>query len=696
MRVTSFDLETHLIKAGCITPRMVCLTYAERDSLHEWNGLNIAADGIARGIMLRDSAIFWVREKLTDDDVILIGHNVWFDLGVCVATDPTLLPLIFRKLDLGLIRDTQVRQQMLDIATGSMKFVEDEDTGDITKTTYHLDDLSLRLLKKWLKKKDTWRLKYALLDGVPLSEWPEDAKHYAIEDAVTTLKVYEEQDVIAGVSAVPEGATGPDGKPRGASPATCDEIPNAAEQHRAAWGLHLQSAWGVRTDPPRVAALKKDLVEEYAEITEKLRPSGFLKFVPERALKSGPRKGLIVPAEISRNMKVIKAKIEGAYAAKGEETPRTDPSEKYPDGQVATDKKTLLATGDPELKTLSERGAVAKLVETYVPILESGTRVPINARYNVLVETGRTSCSKPNLQNPPRKGGVRECFIPREGWVYVFCDYDSLELRSLAQVCLDLVGHSEMAEALRKGEDLHLSFAADMLGITYAEAVKRKDAGDAEITELRQFAKICNFGFPGGLSAPSFVEYAEGYGVTVEPEKAKFLRDAWFKRWSEMRPYFAIVSAAAEADAPITQVRSGRVRGGATYCAIANGWFQGLASDGFKEALYRVAKECYVERDSALFGARPVFAIHDELGLELPYAAWGAKRADKAANRLREIMIEAMQRWVPDIPITCKPVMCRRWYKGVEQVFVDGVLVPAKPVTAEKDGKKKTTWVADA
>jgi DNA polymerase I-like protein with 3'-5' exonuclease and polymerase domains len=253
-----------------------------------------------------------------------------------------------------------------------------------------------------------------------------------------------------------------------------------------------------------------------------------------------------------------------------------------------------------------------------------------------------------------------------------------------------------MAVALRKDEDLHLSFAADMLGVSYAEALQRKNSGDSEVSELRQFAKICNFGFPGGLSAPSFVEYAEGYGVTVEPEKAKFLRDAWFKRWTEMKPYFNIVSAASESGEPITQIRSGRVRGGATYCAIANGWFQGLASDGAKEACWRVAKECYVITESPLFGARPVFMIHDELGLELPYAVWGAERSAKAAERLREIMIEAMQRWVPDVPITCRPVMMMRWFKGAEQVFVNGVLVPAKPVTEVKDGKKRTTWVADA
>lgn len=696
MHVASFDCESHLIKKGCITPRMVCLTYAERDSLRD--GLTIdTADhlesvdgGIARGLMTRAAALPWIRGHLEDDQIILIGHNIFYDLGLCVAADPTLLPLVFRKLDLGLIRDTQIRQQLIDIATGSLKFVEDEDTGEITKTTYHLDDLSLRLLKKWLKKKDTWRLKYALLDGVPLNEWPEEAKRYAIEDAVTTLKIYEAQDVIAGVS---PGANG--------EPPTCTEIPNAAEQHRAAWALHLMSAWGIRTDGVMVATLKKRLEEDYDEFTEKLRPSGFLKFAPERALKSGPRKGLVVAAKITRDMKTIKDRVEAAFAVLGQDVPRTDPSDKFPatdtspGGQVSTSKKTLLASGDPELKTLSERGVIAKLLETYVPILESGTKWPINPRYNVLVETGRTSCSKPNIQNPPRKGGVRECFIPRDGWVYAFSDYDTIELKSLAQVCLDVLGWSDMADALRRGEDLHLKLAGQMLGISYEEAQRRQEANDPIIDEHRQQAKPANFGYPGGMAADSFREYAEQYGIYLSKARAQEIKDTWKATFREMDPYFAWVSGIIDSDQPITQARSGRVRGGASFCAAANGFFQGLAADGAKEALWLVAKECYVDTTSPLFGCRPVFFIHDEIGIEIPERAWGRERSAAAAERLKDVMIEAMKKWIPDIPITSKPIMCRRWYKGAKPAKIGGTLVPSKPEKYEENGDKKTRWVPD-
>ncbi len=394
----------------------------------------------------------------------------------------------------------------------------------------------------------------------------------------------------------------------------------------------------------------------------------------------------------------------------GEACPITEPSEKYPDGQISTSKKTLLATGDPELKTVAERGAIAKLLDTYVPVLESGVNRPINPRYNVLVETGRTSCAKPNIQNPPRQGGVRECFIPRNGWVYAFSDYDTLELRSLSQVCLDMFGWSRMADALRRGEELHLSFAADMLGIPYADAERRRKSGDAEVLEYRQQAKPANFGFPGGMAAESFREYAEGYKIFLTSERARELHDEWFRKWPEMESYFDAIKAMTEDGAPIRQARSGRVRGGASFCATANGFFQGLAADGAKAALWAVAWECYVgtrwgveedgpsEKDGApspLYGTRPDFFIHDEIGIEIPYRWWGAERSAAAAERLGVVMVRVMEMWVPDVPISAKPYMVRRWFKGAERVTVNGVLVPSKPVTSEVGGKKRTEWVAD-
>ena len=641
------DWETWLIKAGQFSPPGVCMTYCE--------------DYGEPQILLRDDALPLVQRWIEDDDVTLVGHNIWFDLGVVAGHIAECLPLIFRKIDRGLVQDTMLRQQMIDIAEGRLKYHVDEETGEVKPSTYSLSALAWRCLRMALPKKDTWRLRYAELDGVPLQDWPVEAKEYALKDAAVTANVYKHQEDYIRSSRW--AATELDGWTVRRS------IPNQLEQHRAAWALHLMSREGVRTDPVAVSLLKNQLTAEFDRQMTELRPSGLLRITPARALKSGPRKGTIIPEEVNKDMEAIYARVSAAYLGR---PPMTET------GRPATDKKTLNKSGDPQLALLAAAGGTQKLLTTYLPTLESGTTEPIHCRYNPIMETGRASASNPNLMNPPRTGGVRECFIPQTGHLYVFTDYKTLELASLAQACLDILGYSRMAEALRRGEDLHLSLAADMLGIPVAEAQQLAKAGDPTIKTYRQQAKPANFGFPGGMQPESFREYAEGYKIFLTKKEAQALHTAWKRKWPEMEYYFNHVNTLGD---PVKQLRSGRIRGGASYTAKCNGFFQGLAADGAKEALWRVASECYMP-GTALYGCKPVLFLHDEIGIEAPEA-----QAADAAHRLSTVMVEAMQKWIPDIPIQAEPVIMRRWYKGAEPVYVDGQLVPSKP-----EGNK---WIAD-
>lgn len=654
MKILAWDCETFLITPGVRAPRMVCSTFAIDDQV---------------GILKREDALPQIESWIADDRILLTGHNLWFDLGVFVTHRPDQMGAVFSKIDRGLVADTMLRQQLIDVAKGKLKYHIDEETGEVKPSTYSLQALAYRLLKTHLPKEDTWRLRYGELDGVPLEDWPEDARKYALKDASVTLQLYQNQE--QQLERASWAGRHIDGW------RIVKTIPNQLEQHRAAWALHLMSMQGVRTDPAAVQELKQRLSAQYAEQMQKLRPTGLFTITPARQFKSGPRKGQVRPEQVSKNMKAIYARVTEAY--RGRMLPYT------PSGRPACDKKTLKESRDPELQLLAEAGGTQKLRTTYLPILESGTQHPICCRYNSLMETGRTSASGPNMQNPPRAGGVRETFIPSSGFVFGFCDYDTLELRALAQACLWLVGYSKMAEALRRGEDLHLSLAAEMLGITVAEAQVRHKQGDPVIKEYRQQAKPANFGFPGGMQAESFREYAEGYGIKLTTSQALNLHETWFRKWPEMTDYFDRVKALPN---PLRQLKSGRVRGGASFTAAANGFFQGLAADGAKEALWRVARECYLDAESALYGSRPVLFLHDEIGIEAP----DDHRAAPACERLAVVMRESMEAWIPDIPIRCGAVMMRRWFKGAEAVRVDGVLVPSRP---EKTADGKTKWVAD-
>ena len=298
------------------------------------------------------------------------------------------------------------------------------------------------------------------------------------------------------------------------------------------------------------------------------------------------------------------------------------------------------------------------------------------------------NCSGPNLQTPPRKGGVRNCFVPRKGYVFCSVDYDTIELRSLAQSCLDLVGQSAMAEALRAGEDLHLNLAADFMGISREEAAQRYKDGDAEVADQRQMMKPANFGFPGGMASDSFVDYAKGYGYEIDRSLAKRIHEQWHRAWPEMRAYFQLVGnlVGRAGEGTVISPRSGFVRGGLTFTQLSNHFFQSLTATGAKDALWHVTRDCYFVRESALWGSRPVIFMHDEVITEMP-----EEKSSAAAPLQAKIMIDVMKTWIPDIPILASPVLMRRWFKGCKPVYVDGKPVPSKPV--EIDGKVK--WVHD-
>lgn len=286
--------------------------------------------------------------------------------------------------------------------------------------------------------------------------------------------------------------------------------------------------------------------------------------------------------------------------------------------------------------------------------------------------------------------------IPGSNKVFVGADLDTVELRALAQCCLRLVGFSEMALALKRGEDLHTALGAELLGIDYAQMEHRLAIGDPVAEEARAIAKAINFGLPGGMGAKRFAETALNTGQPLDPDfsiavsKAYKYKETWFKRWPEMRLYLRNAGdiTGDTGSRMIEQPWSGRIRGGLDYCSCANTYFQGLVADGAKLALWRLAWACYVDKTSILYGSRLVLFLHDEVILECPEGI-----AHLCADEVVKILCGAVAEVIPDIPITSKPTITRRWFKGAKPVKVNGILVPCKPV---KDTSGKTKWVHDA
>lgn len=722
----SFDCETHLLRPGVRTPRLVCASWKE--------------PGKPAQMATREGAIKRFREILLDDHYILVAANIGFDAGVMIAADPTLLPLFFAAVEAGRVSDVQVRQALIDIRDGLWGYdrtrpsAESETGFAKLNGRYRVEYLAKLYLDLDLsyEKNDpnSPRLRYAEMEGKTLDEYPELFVTYSLGDAEHELAIWLAQEQ------------------------WCERTGNhnldrEPEEIRASWSLQLMSIWGWRTDPEYVEALASAIEAEHVESRLKLLRAGLLKIVtctrekqedgtykeqipdeitPEHVAivdelaKDGTQRDWIKPfrsayakgkhLRFGADTKALKARCSLAYKGK---PPISPPSKKFPEGQVKTDRDTLFESADELLELYGDTTNIEKLRGTYVPVLRQGTKYPINPEYNVLVESLRTSCGDPNIQNLPARGkySIRPAFVAALGWAYISVDYSALEMVTLAQSNLWLFGYSRMAEAINAKKDCHCIIGGAMINEPYELFKGAVDAKDKRHKNIRQGGKAGNFGFGGFMGAPKFVsakrkDWSEDFpngirfcellgklshcgdaGTTTEfrgreclpvcPECVDIaydIRVSYFNVWEEMNEFQQYVQQhTSGGDATLVIPATTVERGGCRYSAFANGHFQGLAAVGAKRALWAVCKECYVQSDSPLYGCRPIGFIHDEIIIEAPL-----DRLHEAAFRLRDVMVDEMQKLCPDVLVQAEPAAATRWYKAMDKRFdANGRLICWEP-----------------
>lgn len=623
----ALDIETELIGAGRLAPRVACVSMASHGrepSLHS----------------PREAAELLLKWSSENQSGWLVGHNIAFDLFALCRFEPRLARPIWELYDRGRIWDCGLHERLFTLGSGWS--IHPAIGRPIVTGGVSLADMARGLVGIEYGDLKTGasapRMHYGDLIGVEIADYPQSAIDYALLDARVTLAVFEYQlercyetkwaaEVRHGVELT-------------------RELPSQSLQVRAAWALHHLAAWGLRSSQERV--------DQWAEELSDKRDT--LKAILQAA-------GLIRSDNGKRDMSAIRQSVELAYGSKA---PRTEK------GQIQTSNEVLLESGDPLLAQLAEYMDLDKLKGTFEPTLKDAASGVLSPRWNTLVRSGRVSCTKPNLQQLPKKGGVREAFTPREGHLYVGADYSTAELVALAHVCEEWGFKSEMAAALREGYDLHLALAAEIMGITYPEAQERHQNEDPKVAEMRQLAKVPNFGLPGGLGAEGLRGFAKSsYGIELSLEECTTLRASWFRRWPEMSAYFRRIEA-AEQRGHIVQSFSHRRRGGIGYTDGANTMFQGLIADGAKMALYDVVRACWMEPSSPLFGSRPVLFIHDEIILETP-----EEHAPAAGDELARLMLVAMRRCIPSLPMGVDPWISSKWSKANKEKRDDqGRLIP--------------------
>lgn len=729
----SWDLETHRITPGILAPPGVVGAHAVKRLGEPMSEAKVELRWFTHSLEAFEAA-------LRDPNTIIVGANIMFDLAVAAVKRPDLLPLIFAKLDAGLIHDILICTTLDAIACGhlyrvpeTMAPIRDPDTNR------HSERYSLKIVVQLIlgrfdaKKNNAWVERYHELENVPFEQWPEEARQYPVDDVMNVLEVADKQL-----------ADGP------------EQALNLAQmklQVKAAFALHMGCVWGLRTDPVESTKLAVDVERRYRDAIGQFLDTGFVRKDGSKNLAEIKKAVAIAygstdPCDMCRGTgrvtseksgKPINCKVcSGTGLMVAPFVPPTDT------GGISYSRDALAESGDGLLEEFAKVSEIEKIKDTYVPFLQQGFHLPINLYNNPVLETGRTSYAG-LIQLLPRKGGVRECFRAREGTVYLSIDYSALELSTLGQVCLYVVGQSALADAINSGVDVHALFASKIAATPYEEFKAKLEAKDPVARDQRQMTKAANFGFPGMMGAAKFVlaKRKEGlrlciaarvappcdacqgwignklcrkcYGrgalcglekVTawkkrdIQPtcyaclQTAESLRNAWLEMWPEIREYWKWVTGidgVQDQQGTLVSPGTGWIRGGLHASNAANHPFQHLASCGAKDALYEVTKEAYTDPRSPLWGTRVVVFAHDELFSEVPKAV-----LHEAAIRKREIMVASMKKYVPDVRVGAEPAASVRWEKGAEPVYVNGRLVPWEPPPKTEKARERYVSLNEA
>lgn len=705
--LVGFDIETFYI-VNQVAPQPVCISIYSDEYGEE---LYKAKEGCDR-----------LKELLANPDVELVAHNANFDLISLSVFDLSLFTAFTQALNEGRIYCSKLAEILLNSADPACEgharvnvFIdrgEDHTARWLPVSSNALVGCAYKYLGVDLSgdKDSDLRLSYGNLIDIPLDQWSKEAKDYAIGDAKYTRNVLLEQRKRGLQLAQAVGA---------------NPLDDLARQTFTEYVLQMTSTvLGVQVDVSMIDEAVNGLMLDHDESIETALQYGLYKQMKnERGYSSVNAQ---VQTLLQRAIDIVG--IDHPVTSAGKlSTNKTAMSTLYDAIDYALsykrnlDHKAPLSSLDvaelagiqSAFKSRDKSESAWKAKRTFLDALRCASLNPdhrLRYKYNGLMETGRTSSSSPNLQNIPRKGKARACIKPRPDHIFIIADYSNAELRTLAQAHLNEGRKSRLASEYQKNPnfDPHLFMAVRILGgLTYEQGLDilsdKAHAQYATLKEKRQLSKIANFGYAGGLGAEQFIDYAKGYGTRLTVEQATELRNQWLDTWSEMHDYFEqrskLLKEAEEADllerASILS-KSGKARKSKTvhandyacvyhfkasnrvrylrkFTIACNTPFQGIASDGAKDALNQVFIECFFDKSSPLYGCKPLLFVHDEIVLEAPFngSEQAHRKAHAGAIRLEQVMIEGMEKHTPDIPAVAEPCLSFEWTKDAESELLD-------------------------
>ena len=179
--------------------------------------------------------------------------------------------------------------------------------------------------------------------------------------------------------------------------------------------------------------------------------------------------------------------------------------------------------------------------EKFITNLKSDGK--IHTSFNQILDTGRVSSSRPNMQQIPADNAFRNCFIAPEGWSFVSADYSSQELNVIAYGSKDPV----WIKALEEGKDLHSVCAELVYGKIWKDASDDdcqyfRDDGNGDYIKqqcscpkhkkLRTHVKTINFGLAYGMGANKLSETLQ-----IDKKAAEQLIEDYFTAFPSIKGF---------------------------------------------------------------------------------------------------------------------------------------------------------------
>jgi DNA polymerase I-like protein with 3'-5' exonuclease and polymerase domains len=568
--------------------------------------------------------------------------------------------------------------------------------------------------QQWLGyelEKDIYRLRYAETLGQSWQAIPSGFCEYAAADAITTWQLFAKLTKTAANICSRNGLNRQYG------------FLTEAIQVKASISLSRMERNGLAVDLNRAQTLRQQIDADIWLAVERLQtidPTIWHRYKKTGSLKTNKQTGLP-----RLNQTALQQQLGRVADSHGLDVPKTN------SGKPSLSVNTCWVQYrhlDPVVDVFCTYTELAKL-RTFFDGLNSPT---IHPRYRVMVRSGRTSCSGPNIQQLPAGSPIREVITARPGYLFFIIDYNALELRTLAAVCYAQLGFSKLRDVLVAGIDPHSYAAAMFAGVSLDEFNTRPDR-----KQLRQRAKVFNFGLPAGFGAASLVDHAKfAYGVDLTlPEAEHFVALLTQQVYPELGLYLTEdttgILAAKLNTSPIQvaavwpdrysvpmlrKVLDGNPTkaDGTPYkqAAVERIWSQLASLCNSPELLPHIE-----QRDTSpssplrrlLFSSATTLTGRMRGGVRFtaaknaPFqglAADGCKQAlwnltkagyrvvafihdefivelnrlddiDAAAAAIPAICSQSMQPFVPGIPVPCEYALTERWHKGAEAVFND-------------------------